>query len=199
MPGVCVKQRVGFTHVLIIQVRVRGLLDDVDVQSAPCDCSWLTAQLQVFYWRGKMSRKFNIVPRFSVRADADEGFGKTISAVESALGIHLAKEFHRGCLVMSSEVLGMRIELSPWHGLDGKPTYQLHGEVEDDPLLDQLYDLEDFSIDQIIIDLLLRKNAGPWRKPNPGERVAEGEFASSFDDSNPLEIERVLAWAWDDL
>ncbi|MCB0128801.1 MAG: hypothetical protein KDE31_33600 [Caldilineaceae bacterium] len=111
---------------------------------------------------------------FSLRIDAVDPLSVVKTNVENALDCQLRGGSYADVSAFVGELLGMRIGLLPWRGIDGKATYQLHG----GPDLKELHtrDWQEIRIDQAILDLLRERKAGIWRIPSPEELRAEGNY-----------------------
>ena len=123
---------------------------------------------------------------FSIRIDATAPLSEMQSLVEQALGCTLVEAQYHGTPILMSELLGMRILLSRWRGLNRVETFQLHGVVNDVRFLDTQASETDvgpleINISQAIIDLLSVRGAGEWRIPSQAEIKAESEYGEEVD------------------
>jgi hypothetical protein len=92
-------------------------------------------------------------------------------------------------MVVKKAMLGMQVLFSQWRGLAGKPTFQLHGVVDDPRFLQGEVGPDAININQAVIDLLAVRDGGEWRIPSQAEIEAEiaygEEVARSFCDPGP--------------
>jgi hypothetical protein len=119
---------------------------------------------------------------FTLRADAMVPLAEICKRVEGAFGCKLQEDNYHGIPVLKTELLGMRILLSQWCGLEERETFQLHGFVDDPRFLEgSEEDLGVYQIDisQAIIDLLAVHGAGDWRVPSRVEIEAEIEYGEA--------------------
>ncbi len=111
---------------------------------------------------------------FSLRIDATKPLEAVKTSVEATLGCTLQGGSYAGIPALVGELLGMRIGLALWRGIDGKHTYQLHGEP-DLPTLRGV-EWEEIRIDRAVIDLLRQRGAGEWRQASSEEHKAEASY-----------------------
>lgn len=117
---------------------------------------------------------------FSLRVDAKIPLSEMRNLVAKALGCQLVEADYHGTPVLMSELLGMRILLLQWFGLNRELTFQLHGLIDDPKYLegneDEIIEVVEIDISQAVIDLLLLKGAGEWRIPSCEEIEAEIDY-----------------------
>lgn len=118
---------------------------------------------------------------FSIRIDATLPFPDLQNKVEEILGCKFVNKKFYGEYLLVGDLLGMRVLLSEWRGLERKKTYQLHG-IADDPKLfpdETNTTVNSIDISPAIITLLYVYGAGNWRIPSKEEIIAEAENASN--------------------
>jgi hypothetical protein len=113
---------------------------------------------------------------FSLRLDASEPLSVVQTGVEKALGCTLRRGAYAGVSALVGELLGVDVSLALWRGIDGAHVYQLHGLPDRKVVREVAYAYDEIRIDDAIVDLLRSRNAGPWRKPLPGELIAESQY-----------------------
>jgi hypothetical protein len=111
---------------------------------------------------------------FSVRLEATEPISRVAARVQDALGCPLERGDYQGLPALVGDLLGIRVGLLRWRGLEGAHVYQLHGLPDTEQL--QGTEWEQIHIEDAIIDLLRVRGAGAWRKPLPGELMAESAY-----------------------
>jgi hypothetical protein len=123
------------------------------------------------------------VATFSLRHDADElSLDQIVVLVSAALGCTLtASDDERfGTDVFEAETLGIKITVGEWSGVGRKRTFQLHGETRDP--LPKGSELVAVPIDNLLMELLVRRGAGHWRIPSNVELEAESHYEAERGD-----------------
>lgn len=115
---------------------------------------------------------------FSIRIDASIPLAELQKQIENTLSCQLVYEEFYGTDVLAGYLLGMKIALSKWRGIERKETYQLHGIADNEKLVPNEFDLnvDYIDISHAIITLLYANGAGNWRIPSKEEIIAESEY-----------------------
>jgi hypothetical protein len=122
---------------------------------------------------------------FSLRSDAGIPVDEMRACVEQTLGCTLAAGDYHGVSALLGELLGMRILLLPWRGLNWAEVYQLHGMVDDPRYLEApngaKVAVTEINLNDAIIDLFAVRKQIEWRAPSFAEVEAEANYADEVD------------------
>lgn len=105
--------------------------------------------------------------------------------LEEALGCTFQEGNYHKIPALTTELLGMKVVLFDWCGLNQTEIFRLQGFVDDERFLDGLGEDEDIEvvrndISQAIVDLLGVRGAGEWRIPSDADIKAESDHGKAI-------------------
>ncbi|HXA21369.1 MAG TPA: hypothetical protein VNW90_03655 [Acetobacteraceae bacterium] len=115
---------------------------------------------------------------FSLRLDANDPIETVAPRVGTALGCALEPGSFAGGPAMTGNVLGIKIGLLLWRGIDAAHVFELHGVPDRGAVRNVPW--QEIPIDRAIIDLLRLHGAGRWRQASQDEKLA----AAKYDDDD---------------
>ena len=122
--------------------------------------------------------------KINIRCDATLPVAEMVSRIEIALGCSLRKGTNYGMPAWVGSLLGMRIILDEWRGINEAPIFRMFGKSSDAPFVDAHLVGDTFvfmDISQGTIDVLDLFDAGKWRLPAEPEINAELAWMKKVD------------------
>lgn len=122
--------------------------------------------------------------KINIRCDATFPEEEMVSRIEAALDCSLQKGTNYGMPAWLGSILGMRIILDKWRGVNEVFIFRMFGKVQDDRFVDAHLAGDKFvfmDISQGVIDVLDMSDAGTWRLPSDPEIDAELAWMKKVD------------------
>jgi hypothetical protein len=112
---------------------------------------------------------------FSLRSEANRSLNAARTQIEEAMGCPLVSGDIHGIPGFQGRVLGMRLILLAWRGIDRVQHFQFAG-IPDDPAYSPEWEFLPCDISQAVADLLEARHGVKWWIPSDTEIQAEVDF-----------------------
>lgn len=138
------------------------------------------------------------VLEFSVRSRDTRTLDEVSDFVGRALGCNFHDGDFRKIPARIAVLLGIKIGMYKWRGMDHESIFRLHTDIENDRFFSapegQNLEIEIIDISRAIIDLLDVYDVGEWYVPSEADVAAEVEYSYEVEQQFQVSDEQIRKW-----